>query len=292
MKIGRVVCLGVIISSSVLLGTGCGSDSGGAASEVELDSRGLPLEDVECEVREADGEVRTYAYQAATRTLTTDKLRITFDEAGRYVSRGDPSGEWLHEYTYDEHGEITKFVYSWQGSVSAENSSTYQLEYGDDGLLSERITQSDDGLSASTSVFSYDVGRLVRIVTTGEYAGTATDSETVYRYDAQGRVHEVEQGVEIRQYEYDEAGRLTDAIQDGFRWGAEAPDGKPEIAHRWHYTPSGTLYRYTVDGTTELDNPVVDGELDIDRRFSPDCTALLVLGRDEIFHLPPSPIGD
>lgn len=288
----RLPCSDLLVFACALLASACSSElaqgPGRQASEIELSAQGIPLEDVECQVRELNGSVREYVYEAATRTLSTDKLRITFDEAGRYLTRGEPSGEWLHEYEYDEHGHATEFRYFWQGDLSPDNSVSYTPSY-ESGLLTELTFASANGRRSGTTEFAYEAGRVSGATTTSQFDGTETVREQAFRYDDQGRLTEVEQGVELMRLSYDAEGRLREQTMDGFHFAGERPDGTPEIKWRWYYDDAGSLYRFTVDGTTELDNPVVDGKLDVDRRFSPSCTALLLLGSAEIFMLPRAP---
>ncbi|MDV3352054.1 peroxidase family protein [Leptothoe sp. LEGE 181152] len=197
------------------------------------------------------------------------EIDYTFDAASQLLSLSDPDANYT--YAYDDAGRLTSV-----SNVGTTGVPEVTFTYGYDAV--NNLTSVDDainGVQAGTEAFSYDaLDRVTRITQSGhgvaqkqvdmaydaasqmtglsrysDLAGTQSVAETVYDYDAAGRLtdltHQRETSV-IADYglSYDAANRLTQLV---------TPDGTSDYGYNNRDELTNTDHSYQTDEAYDYD---------------------------------------
>ncbi|PRW64745.1 LamG-like jellyroll fold domain-containing protein [Actinopolyspora mortivallis] len=172
-------------------------------------------------------------------TTAAGETVFGYDAAGRLATARDPLTGITASYGYDEAGRRSSVDYGSQG---------IRREYGYDelGRLSSDVFRGADGSVTAELSYTYDVED--RLVT----RKSSTPSETTtshYTYDAAGRITSWDNGAELTEYSWDDAGNLVSA------GGEQAVfDERNRLLSRgdteFEYSPRGTVTARTTGGTT------------------------------------------
>jgi len=240
----------------------------------------LPVASGSCTLTDQSGTKTTASWDSATRTFTLGTLTWRLDDQARVVEYGEPTQQWRHLMTRDEHGVITAFTYEWQGAVSAMNSWDQTNSYDSAGHLTGTEQIFRDGSGHLVNTYQYEAALLASSTQHSERQGTASDTSTQYTW-SDGRLQAREFSSTLRGYSretrtFDDAGRLIRVEVDGAGL-APVIDGTPDLRSDWSYDAAGRVARTAYDGTEALDAPVVDGISDGTIDYDAACAGLAVL---------------